>query len=538
MELFKHLPIAALQVTADGKIIELNSRAKSLFGESEQIIDKDIREFITEQDTAKFTAFFKDIAIDPDLFVKLSLCLPGNQPNAEVMIRGSIAASENRIFTIERCDPYGPGCSKKCRFSQILEAQFQFNPGGILLVNEKMEMLSFNKEFIRIWDISEEIQQSRDEQASIRSILNKVVDPDSFTDKISALYNKPDEVSTDEVYLKDGRVLYHHSYPIYNENSYLGRVWHFLDITQLKRAIYKVENQQIFQNAILDNIRDGVIACDTKGQINLFNQASQKLFGYTTKAEVPTSYSDLKMFSQDDTPLTAETSPLSIALQGDSVKNVEITTRSRTGMKQSLRVNGQPMYDSENNQLGAVISLHNITDLKTARKQLNFMAYHDALTGLPNRRLFHDLIQQSFNQAHRNNIQVGVLFLDLDNFKGVNDVHGHAVGDQVLVEVASCLQQRLRKSDIICRWGGDEFVIGLSDSSGGSGIVRVAEQLGEAVLNSVHQSDESKQVSISIGIAIFPDHGSLPDRLIRNADVAMYRAKRKGKNRCELFDLK
>ncbi len=539
MELFKHLPIAALQTTVDGKIVRVNSRANSLFGQSEQIIDKNIHDFITVQDTAEFTIFSKNIEKDPDLFVKLTLCLPGNQLNAEVIIRGSKTDAGDLIFTVERCDPYGPGCSRKCQYSTILEAQFQQNPGGILQVNEKMEMLSFNNEFIKIWEISDEIQHSRNDEAAVKSVLDKVVDPEKFIATIKALYNKPDDLSTDEVLLKDGRVFYRHSYPMYNnENSYLGRVWHFLDITQLKKANYEIENQQIFQNAILDNIRDGVIACDTKGQINLFNQASQKLFGYTGKEEIPASYTDLRMFSQDDSAITAKTSPLSIALKGNSVKNFEVTTQAVTGLKQSLRVSGQPMYDSESNQLGAVISLHNITDLKKAKKQLHFMAYHDALTGLPNRRLFHDLLEQSFKQAHRNKMQVGVLFLDLDNFKGVNDVHGHAVGDQVLVEVASCLQQRLRESDIICRWGGDEFVVGLLDSSGCSGIVRVAEQLGESVLDSVHQSDKSKQVSISIGIAIFPDHGSLPDRLIRNADVAMYKAKRKGKNRCELFDSK
>ncbi len=539
MELFKHLPIAALQTTVNGKIVRVNSRANSLFGQSEQIIDKNIHDFITIQDTAEFTIFSKNIEKDPDLFVKLTLCLPGNQVNAEVIIRGSKTDAGDLIFTVERCDPYGPGCSRKCQYSTILEAQFQQNPGGILLVNEKMEILSFNTEFIKIWEISDEIQQSRNDEAAVKSVLDKVVDPKKFIATIEALYNKPDDLSTDEVLLKDGRVFYRHSYPMYNsENSYLGRVWHFLDITHLKKANYEIENQQIFQNAILDNIRDGVIACDTTGQINLFNRASQKLFGYTGKEEIPASYTDLGMFSKDDSAITAKTSPLSIALKGNSVTNFEVTTQAVAGLKQSLRVSGQPMYDSESNQLGAVISLHNITDLKKAKKQLHFMAYHDALTGLPNRRLFHDLLEHSFKQAHRNKMQVGVLFLDLDNFKGVNDVHGHAVGDQVLVEVASCLQQRLRESDIICRWGGDEFIVGLLDSSGCNGIVRVAEQLGESVRNSVHQSDKSKQVSISIGIAIFPDHGSLPDRLIRNADVAMYKAKRKGKNRCELFDSK
>jgi diguanylate cyclase (GGDEF)-like protein/PAS domain S-box-containing protein len=299
----------------------------------------------------------------------------------------------------------------------------------------------------------------------------------------------------------------------------------------------RFETQQIFQNAILDHIQDGVIACGSDGDINLFNRASQEFFGITTSDGLPGNISQLKVYSQDGQPVPVDQSPFTALLSGHTVDETEIMTRTKAGFYHKLLMSGQPMWDQEKNQLGALMFLHNISGQELTRQQLHFLAYHDSLTGLPNRRLFHDLLEQCLKQAHRHSLQVGVLFLDLDNFKDVNDTHGHAVGDQILIKTASCLSQHLRESDIICRWGGDEFVIGLLDSNGRSSILKVAEKLGQAVYNCLHLESHARKISISIGIAIFPDHGPLPDRLIRNADVAMYNAKRRGKNRCELFSL-
>ena len=139
------------------------------------------------------------------------------------------------------------------------------------------------------------------------------------------------------------------------------------------------------------------------------------------------------------------------------------------------------MVHDKVDKLGAVISLHDITDLTKAKEQLKFMAYHDALTGLPNRRLFHDLLLQNLKQAARNNQKVGVLFLDMDNFKSVNDTHGHLAGDKLLIEVGKTLESCLRESDILCRWGGDEFVIGILENHEDEEILKVAQKICQTV---------------------------------------------------------
>jgi diguanylate cyclase (GGDEF)-like protein/PAS domain S-box-containing protein len=362
------------------------------------------------------------------------------------------------------------------------------------------------------------------------------VDPTNFIAKVESLYNNRTEVDTDEVELKDGRILYRHTYPVENYGKYLGRVWYFLDVTPLKQAQLKIEKQQIFQKAIIENVQDGIIACNSQGKINLMNFAGREFYSCTTQDPIGIDIGELTHFANDGvTPLRGERNPLQRALNGETITNEEIIVKNENKKQHILRVNGQSMLHDSTENIGAVLSLHDITDINEAKEQLQFMAYHDALTGLPNRRLFHDLLLQSLKQATRNKQKVGVLFLDMDNFKSVNDNHGHDVGDTLLTEVGKTLQSCLRESDLLCRWGGDEFVIGLPENHGGNEILKVAEKICATVLNSIHAKNDTFNISVTIGIAISPDHGNDPDILIRNADAAMYHAKKLGKNRCELF---
>lgn len=266
------------------------------------------------------------------------------------------------------------------------------------------------------------------------------------------------------------------------------------------------------------------------------NSTSRGFYGYSTISPIGFDIDELLQFETDRlTPSTGQQGALRRALNGELIQNEEIVISTPSGIEKTLRVNGQAMVDDHDDNLGAVVSLHDITDINEAKEQLEFMAYHDPLTALPNRRLFHDLLQQNLKQADRNDQKVGVLFLDMDNFKSINDLYGHKAGDVLLQEVAITLQSCLRESDLICRWGGDEFVIGLLENFGSDDIVKVAEKICCTVLQCIKEKNSLFNVGVTIGVAISPEHGTEPDRLIRNADVAMYHAKKLGKNRCEIF---
>jgi diguanylate cyclase (GGDEF)-like protein len=177
----------------------------------------------------------------------------------------------------------------------------------------------------------------------------------------------------------------------------------------------------------------------------------------------------------------------------------------------------------------------NITDRKMAEQRVAHMAHHDALTGLPNRVLLRDRIQQAIAQAHRAGSQVAVLFLDLDRFKTINDSLGHQLGDRLLQSVASRILVCVREGDTVSRVGGDEFVIVVPGIATSGDASAVASKILEVLASAFHLHGNDLHVSTSIGIALYPSDGADAETLMRNADTAMYRAKDMGRGNYQFF---
>jgi diguanylate cyclase (GGDEF)-like protein len=177
--------------------------------------------------------------------------------------------------------------------------------------------------------------------------------------------------------------------------------------------------------------------------------------------------------------------------------------------------------------------LEDISERKRQQEQIRQLAYFDALTGLPNRRLLQDRLEQAVAQARRNQRRVAVAFLDLDHFKRVNDVHGHDVGDELLTLAAQRLITCVRRGDTVARQGGDEFILVLADIGEDAGVQRVAEKIVAALAMpfSLPQSGLTIDfISTSLGLAVFPTDGLEPQDLMKKADLAMYAAKEGGRN--------
>ena len=180
-------------------------------------------------------------------------------------------------------------------------------------------------------------------------------------------------------------------------------------------------------------------------------------------------------------------------------------------------------------------TMRDISDRKQAEARIQFLAHHDILTHLPNRALLMDRLQVLLASARRQNNLVGVLFIDLDNFKTVNDSLGHYAGDELLKRVAGRLQSCLRGADMVGRLGGDEFVVVVTDLATAEDIAPVAEKIAETISEPFSLEDQVLSVSGSIGISVFPKDGETPDTLIRNADAAMYLAKDRGRSNFQYF---
>ncbi|NEX62912.1 sensor domain-containing protein [Noviherbaspirillum galbum] len=177
-----------------------------------------------------------------------------------------------------------------------------------------------------------------------------------------------------------------------------------------------------------------------------------------------------------------------------------------------------------------------IQERKLAEQQIRYLAQHDALTGLPNRRLMEDRLEQAIEMARRHQGRVAVLFIDLDRFKPINDKHGHRVGDLLLQATAARLRKLLRAVDTVSRFGGDEFILVLPEMQSATAAVEAAQRVQGALAQPYFIEDHALSVTPSIGISLFPEHGQDASLLIGCADTAMYHAKKAGRANVQLFD--
>jgi len=211
--------------------------------------------------------------------------------------------------------------------------------------------------------------------------------------------------------------------------------------------------------------------------------------------------------------------------------DVEYRVTAADGSVLWFSARGVPMLDAAGKVQRMVGVSRDITGQKRREEGVSFLAYHDALTGLPNRRLLQDRLSQALYSARRRDGKVGAMLIDLDDFKQVNDSGGHRVGDTVLREAAQRLGSCVRKSDTVARHGGDEFVILVSDFQTEADCQVVAEKVLRVLAQPFEAEGSSYRLGASIGIAVFPATGADGDALLRNADAAMYRAKQLGGNR-------
>jgi diguanylate cyclase (GGDEF)-like protein/PAS domain S-box-containing protein len=216
---------------------------------------------------------------------------------------------------------------------------------------------------------------------------------------------------------------------------------------------------------------------------------------------------------------------------GGSVPKHEIRLVDRHGIVKNVLLTVVRIPDTQMR----LVTLVDFTERKREEEAIRHMAYRDALTGLPNRVVFTDRLQVALSRAKRNQVRLAVLLLDLDRFKDINDTLGHTVGDQLLQAVGNRLPGLLRSSDTVARLGGDEFIILLPDIAQAHDGPSVARKILRAFQKPFSVNRRNVHVTPSIGIAIYPDNAEDSDTLMKNADLAMYRAKERGRNNYQCY---
>ncbi len=282
---------------------------------------------------------------------------------------------------------------------------------------------------------------------------------------------------------------------------------------------------------VIDNSPDGVMITDTDLHIRSVNPAFTATTGYS-EAEVLGQTPHLLASGRHD---AAFYRAMWQQIEREGRWQGEIWNRRKNGEIYLEWLNIIAIHDDQGQVLHYAGVFSDIVTQEHVRKRLHSLAYYDALTDLPNRELFHDRLHNALVQARREGRQMALLFLDVDQFKPINDRHGHSIGDSLLREIADVLRQCVRESDTVARLGGDEFTIILTGLSGPDAAAQVADKV-LAVFSSPFQVEgHALSVGASIGIALFPDDAQDEAVLLRHADAAMYAAKQAGRNTRQRF---
>lgn len=287
----------------------------------------------------------------------------------------------------------------------------------------------------------------------------------------------------------------------------------------------------------LDSIGDAVLSTNVSGDITYLNMVAETMTGWQRNEATGRPLAEVFRIIDGATRETAA-DPLHMAILQNRIVGLTencILVR-RDGTEFAIEDSAAPIHDRARRLVGAVIVFHDVSKTWAMSAELKYAAHHDALTGLPNRLLLLDRINQAIILAHRNKTLLGVLFMDLDHFKNINDSLGHAIGDRLLRSISGRLVANIRHSDTVSRQGGDEFIILLSGIAHPEDAGVSAAKLLHAVSAPVAIDLNYLSINCSIGISIYPADGTDADTLIQNADTAMYHAKESGRNAFHFFE--
>lgn len=298
-------------------------------------------------------------------------------------------------------------------------------------------------------------------------------------------------------------------------------MWHLLSLVAYALALgyaaylflelfRDLRNNEALLRTVLESLGSGIVTVNATGTISTCNAAAERMFGYLASS----------LAGQNITLLMNRACDWTLGQRADGSTfpiNIDLSAVTQDGNKLFI------------------LQISDITEHRAREQQLSHQAHHDTLTQLPNRLLLIDRLSQSIAQAHRHEQMFAVMFLDLDNFKQINDKLGHHIGDRLLEQVAKRVNGCIREGDTLARWGGDEFVLIVLDVTRMEDCETVAQKILNTISGDFELEGKPNQITCSIGISVYPLHGEDADTLVIHADAAMYQAKMKGKNNYCLY---
>jgi len=354
---------------------------------------------------------------------------------------------------------------------------------------------------------------------------------DEFDEVIASVWRTGEAIKAREwhVELRDGRRLWLHSshFPVPGDGETRQVFCMEIDVTARK----ELEDSLRQAGQVFDHARDAILLVDHAHRVLAANRAYTELTGYPAEEVIGVELPSLRLGVQEREFYDR----LRDHVDSHGHWEGELWGMRRDGSTIPIRAVLSAITDQDGAPSSYMLMLSDISERQRAVEQARHQAEHDALTGLPNRILFMDRLEQALAAMARQQRQFALMFIDLDHFKAVNDQHGHEAGDAVLQEVAHRLRRCVRRVDTVSRLGGDEFVVLLADIGGVDQAAHVAATIMQSVARPIEAEVGTLSLSVSIGIAICPSDGEDPKTLLRHADVAMYHAKESGRSEFHFF---
>ena len=420
----------------------------------------------------------------------------------------------------------------------LMEATLESTADAVLVVDLSKRIKQYNQQMCRMLALPEEVLAAGDLAQARHHIRKLLANPQEFFDFAEAAYASPTIETRDQVEFKDGRIFLRHSMPHMLNGQPVGRVWSFQDITAYKQAELALQTQQDELNrahidlaATLAAVPDLMFEVDEQGRYWRYHAGHSDLkiapadtfLGHTIHEVLP--------------PAAAEQAARALheaGLKGSSYgRQIQLQLSSKGPTWFELSVSRKPGLRGELQRF--IVLVRDITERKNHEQLISNQANYDALTGLPNRRMFREHLADAILHAEETRQQVALMFLDLDRFKEINDTHGHDMGDRLLQTTAQRLRSCVKDGEMVARLGGDEFTVVVV----GINCLERAQLLSACLLERLAEpfalGNEMDYLSGSIGITLYPNDATDSETLIKQADQAMYAAKRQGRNRCERF---
>jgi diguanylate cyclase (GGDEF)-like protein/PAS domain S-box-containing protein len=419
--------------------------------------------------------------------------------------------------------------------ASLLAAALESTADGIMVADLEGRVTLWNQRFREMWNLPEEVLRSGEGWRVLQLASAQVKDPEIHAAAARALLQCPECDSSRLVELTDGRFFERVSRPQRIGGRVVGRVWSYSDVTEAKRTEAVLRESEERYALAVEGALEGIWDWDLQRERIYLSPRWKAILGYAPDEPVGEHPDEwLTRVHPDD--LERVRGELATSIGGGRTHfEIEHRVMHRDGSWRWTRARAVTVFDPEGRPIRIAGSLSDVTEQKVAEELLLHHALHDVLTGLPNRSLLVDRLGIALRRTARSGGSVGVLFMDLDGFKVVNDSLGHAVGDRLLDAVARRLEGCLRPSDTVARLGGDEFTVLLEDLRDAAEARAVAERVHDALREAFVLDGRPVFTTASVGIAVGAT-GATPESLLRDADTAMYRAKSRGRARCEVFD--